>query len=593
MRGLSGARAARSISLNYSSLPPQLTLIKALHGGHILLAVVCAMTLVGNLLTTAFAGLFSTVTLPLSHSILFPQPLDTRFVQINGSSGPPIDIAKGQYDTSFITPSGAYQGSIGESHFFIAESNLTRNTSLPSWTDGNAMYMPFMGSENTDRSSGRTYQARTRYFAAEARCKPLSFRKDYHMRLWGNAQEDWQTSFNIAVPSSTGKEVTCHGTDRNRFIDNYGPKSRRNAERTSGMSCPSGATAAEMVTTLVPGPDATEEENETCRTAIAVGWTRTTQQYCHLPVPGNITEDDLSPPRGFEDAAADNTLLLLCQPVIKTGNAMVDVSSSGVLQRPATDIQPDPDQSSKALEKFFTSGVESVISQSNLFMFRTLKPWWHNDTFASEFMHYFINRAESSLRLTDPNEPLPKFADVEEPMNLAYTRLFAIWLGVNKELLFVPAADTTARIPGTLVTLEKRLVFVTPLFITSEIILGLYIIVTIMIYLRRPGRYLPRMPISIAAIIALFAPSTAVKDLRNTSSMSNKEREKYLKDLNLKYGYGSYVGRDGGVHVGVEKVPFVHYMKEVTFRGSKTEKEISRRKAINGLTHVGSTFTSK
>jgi hypothetical protein len=87
------------------------------------------------------------------------------------------------------------------------------------------------------------------------------------------------------------------------------------------------------------------------------------------------------------------------------------------------------------------------------------------------------------------------------------------------------------------------------------------------------------MPISIAAIIALFASSAAVKDFQGTSSMNNKEREKYLKDLNHRYGYGSYVGGDGSVHVGIEKVPFVSYMKEVSFKGSRAEKEMRKRNA--------------
>jgi hypothetical protein len=186
-------------------------------------------------------------------------------------------------------------------------------------------------------------------------------------------------------------------------------------------------------------------------------------------------------------------------------------------------------------------------------------------------MHYFMNLAEGSLRLTDPNKPLTTFTDVEDSMNKAYPLLFAIWLGINKELLFMPATNETAQIIGTIITSEERLFFVTPLFIISEIILALYIIVSMTVYVRRPGRYLPRMPISIAAIIALFAPSAAIKDFQGTS-MNNKEREKYLKDLNHRYGYGSYLGGDGGAHVGIEKVPFVSYMKEVSFKGSRLRR---------------------
>jgi hypothetical protein len=134
---------------------------------------------------------------------------------------------------------------------------------------------------------------------------------------------------------------------------------------------------------------------------------------------------------------------MVCQPEIRIGDATVLVDSTGVLKEPAKDLTADNGQEPRALDKYFSNGAANLISQSNLFIFRTLKPWWHNDTFASEFMQYFINRADGSTRLTDPNELLPTFADVEGPMNKTNTRLFAIWLGVNKEFLFLPATDTT------------------------------------------------------------------------------------------------------------------------------------------------------
>jgi hypothetical protein len=85
------------------------------------------------------------------------------------------------------------------------------------------------------------------------------------------------------------------------------------------------------------------------------------------------------------------------------------------------------------------------------------------------------------------------------------------------------------------------------------------------------------MPLSIAAIIALFSSSAALKDLQGTSGMTNKEREKYLKDLDREYGYGSYLGSDGRVHVGIEKVPFVRYMNKFSFAGSRADEKTTRR----------------
>jgi hypothetical protein len=125
-----------------------------------------------------------------------------------------------------------------------------------------------------------------------------------------------------------------------------------------------------------------------------------------------------------------------------------------------------------------------------------------------------------------------------------------------------------------MITMEERIVFRTSIFIISETILGLYIIVAILAYYRRPSRYLSRMPMKVASVISLFAASAAVKDLQGTSDFT---REEHLKDLDFRYGYGSYIGGDGSVHVGIEKVPFVTAMKTTRFEYSRVDKELRRR----------------
>lgn len=53
------AKAQDSVDLNYNSLPPQLVLFKALRARHFVLAAVCSMALLANVLSIAFAGLFN------------------------------------------------------------------------------------------------------------------------------------------------------------------------------------------------------------------------------------------------------------------------------------------------------------------------------------------------------------------------------------------------------------------------------------------------------------------------------------------------------------------------------------------------------
>lgn len=541
------------------------------------------MALLSNVLATAFAGLFFQDFTWISNPVEYPMIYEPRFVAINESSGPPVSGLPMDSSAEF---SGAYQGSGGDAQFLVSESNYTRNTSLPSWTDDVAMYLPF-STENIPETP--IYQARTRYFTADARCKRLALGSGTRLILWNdqhlNSTDPTQQSenrgeapdeiFEIQVTGERGDSVTCYPNpvtipeaepDRESgFAEWLGAASR------FSENCIPGNSAAELQTTLVAAKNASEYEQSTCRSAIALSWMRRVGSKCPDGF-NNHKEDD-----GFEEASNDNTLLLLCRPQVLTGQATIQVNRAGVLQRPAFDHVLESDQSLNETAAYVATDTANLIAQSNLFLSRSQRSGWHNDSYASEYIHYFVNRAAGNLLLTDPNTPLPSFESVEAPLNKAFNRLFAIWLGVNKEFLFEPATAQTNMVEGALLTQEQRLFFTVPMFIISEIILGIYVVVSIILYLQRPGRYLPRMPTSIAAVIAMFASSAAVKDLQSTAQMTVKERAKHLQDFNHRYRYGSYLGADGAVHVGIEKVPYVSYTKEVTFAGSRAEREIRKR----------------
>lgn len=601
LRG-SRATAAKSIALNYNSLPPQLTLVKAARAGHVILFLVCAMSLLSNLLATAFAGLFFSATVPMSRPALFVPPLQPRFVSINGSAGPPWN---GFPTRSSFVPSGAYQGGTGEDLFLIAESNYTRNTSLPSWTDGESMYLPFRSSNPADISSSKTYRARTKYFTAAPNCRPLTWSIDYSIRVWNDHllpngsqfreyHDDPMSQFNrtkktrsppdmtfwVELTDGEGHRARCYSAPL--WEASIASKLGILSQTTSGRSgdCRDGPVEADISTPLAARTNATIHEHAICRSAGALGWWRRVQSGC-LP-----NSESTNYREKFEDANATNAFFMACQPRISIGEATVVVDSAGVLQEPAKDRISLFNQSSEAIDQFFTNGAQSLMDQSNLFIFRSLDSVWHNDSYGAEYMHYFITRAAGDTHLTDPKQPIPTLQDVEGPINKAYARLFAIWLSLSQELLFLPVDNGTANIPGFVITPEERLHLVTPLFIISEIILGIYTIVSILVYFQRPGRYLPSMPTSIGAVIALFAPSAALQDLQGTSHMTNKEREKFLNDLDYRYGYGSYIGSDGAVHVGIEKVPFVQYLETFNFTGPKAAKKLHTRKEQEAATVI-------
>ena len=67
--------ASQSLLLKYTSLPPALTLGKALRSKHMLLALVCAMTLSVNLLAVAFSSLFN----PDFRSVTMPSNFPSKY----------------------------------------------------------------------------------------------------------------------------------------------------------------------------------------------------------------------------------------------------------------------------------------------------------------------------------------------------------------------------------------------------------------------------------------------------------------------------------------------------------------------------------
>ena len=526
---------------------------KAIRAGHFMIASVCAMALLANLLATSFAGLFYQQEVEITRSTLFTPPFEARFGNISRSSN------HGVSDSDLVASRLEYGGDVDqflETPFLASESNYTHNTTMPAWVDEAAMYVPFIVAESTARVPSGGYKARTKYFTADPNCKPLAFDLDYHLRLAMDLTpmeaDNTSTIFAAKIRSKNGTDVWCYA-GKEYAADSFGPYF---LEQSQDPSPPRGNTAVELLRD-VSVPNAPQFESDTCHSAAVVGWMRTID---------------------FREASSDNTFLVSCQPRLLVGEADIHVDSNGVLQSRATNRSFDAEQSAEVLSKYTTNGVENLIAQSNKILFRSGLSGYHNDSFTSEKFHYFINRAAGDLRFTDPNQPLPTFDEVIEPLTKAYQRLFAIWLGINKDILFVPATSDTPQIPGTIIAPEQRLFLVTPLFILSEIILGIYVIVSISVFLRRPGQYLPRMPTSIAAVVALFASSAAVTDLQGTSHMSNKERDEYLKKLDCRYGYGSYVGSDGSVHVGIEKTPFVRYRKNTTFEGSRVDKEMRRRK---------------
>lgn len=540
------AKAKDSIDLNYSSLPPQLTVFKALRSRHFVLATVCAMALLSNLLAIAFAGIFNQDLIEMQRATTFTPPFEMKFVSINGSIGP-----KSAQEYGSREPSGAYRGGNSQDQYLIAESNWTRGTPLPAWTNAEMFYLPYMAAETVDKANSTQYEAQTLAFGAELDCETLQYGVDYLARSRKERSTIWVDFNTTARPDS--KIVGC-ATNISTALG-YGP-SRSGIPGRINETCVRGPSATEMTFKPEAAANATQSQKDACMTTVVLAWLRAPDGTCS----------------GFPDRnlTSANSLFIRCRPRLVTSQGVVRTDAAGRLQKPieaAKLITVDETSTSE----MFSNDPVNLIGQSNQYLFKFLSGAWHNDSHAEDYMNYFAAREVNSSRLVDPAASVPTLGDVQAPLGKAYSRLFAIWLGANKEKLLVPRSDQTrGSIRGWTVSTERRLFLSTPMFAISEAILAIYAVVAIIVYLRRPGRYLARMPTSMAAIISLFAASAAVQDMRQTSHLDKKGRAEHLRLLDSWYGYGSYVGGgDGRVHIGIEKTPFVRVRSKSTWFDQK------------------------
>ncbi|KAF2269432.1 hypothetical protein CC78DRAFT_574995 [Lojkania enalia] len=502
------APARKSIDLNYSSLPPQLVVFRAFRSRHFILAAVCTMSILANILAVAFSELFSQDWRNIFQPTTFYALFEARFRPINGSLGP---RASGYYTDS--KASGAFEGGVGEDQFYIAESNYTAGTLLPAWTDKKMMYLPFMAEVEIKDKSGIEYRAMTKAFGSQLECSPMVYEVNY--------------------TAETGP--------------------------TSDPNYYEGSAAAEFQFQLDALPNATQRDINACRDNLVFGWARAANGTCKELEPFVLDQS--------------NSLIISCRPRLVIGEATVTVDLAGHLLKPAENINLTTDTDD--FQQYFSSDPINIIEQAHQYLLEDYTMVFHNDSFASGFFNHFMLRAKNN-RLVDPNQDAPSFRDVDQVLTETYSTLFAIWLGTKMEKLLVPTKQQNVSLPGRRIRPSQWNFLSVPMFAISQAILCTYITVAFLVYLRWPGQYLARLPTSIASIITLSVSSAAVRDMEDTSCLTEKEKAHHLKALGILYGYGSYIGGDGRIHIGIENVPLVQYKRVGAGLGKTLERFLKR-----------------
>lgn len=523
------ATARRSIELNYVSMPPQLAIVKAIVERRFLLGAVCFMALLANLLAVAFGAMFNEATVSVAIAMNFTQVYQPLFKAIDGKAGP--------YGT---TP----KDGAGLDQVYITMSNLTTGTSMPVWTDDNSFYLPFAPAVTTDET--RKYRATTRAFRASLQCRHLQQGSpdSWSLTIGSQSQTTWPATANLSVHISDSQFGVSSCVAENLAI----------VTQLDDDQCPQGDTAMEIVTTMWAPGNSSLAEHDACRKLVVSGWFRSPAGDACMRGSENGTSSQWN-----VSVTDDGATVIACMPGLATQSVHVTVSPEGIVD--SVDVLSPPDTD---IPKYFTGDPEQLILQANNFLINNGEEYgvspggtWHNDSFSSNWNNYIMELIAGNDNTLNPRSRPPSSVEAVALFSAMYSKLFAIWLGIHHTEFLEQTAHTPIETVGEMLQEETRITISKPMFWIAIAILATYALVILAVYARRPDRFLPYLPTTIASIIALFAASRTVRSFIEYAHLSERERNMRLAECDLRFGYGTFVGTDHNIHTGIEQELFI------------------------------------
>jgi hypothetical protein len=495
--------APRSVDLNYASLPPQFSLFKALGAKHFVLSAVCTMALLANVLAVAFSGLLNEETIAVAHDA-------------NATS---VYNAQLKLDITNITDPA------NPSPFYSAMANFTSGTPMPKWTDNSAFYMPSSHQAKLNESD-RLQLQNIPALAASLDCDLIghSYGSTLNFSVASNAIET-----NAAVRANVTVDIVGDHHDRHQCSTN---------SLLSSDFFPWPCSSQQIIAMEYMKPLSGTSESDPCHGLLLAVWARVPASRLCGNTSYTLSDDEIT--------------AMLCKPRVIVQSANVTFTGDHRVLEAESDAVPEDFSGSDELIKQVTDALWGGNRfENNDLLFNG--GYWHNDSFPSDWHSYVMRMMNPDIEFLDPALPPPEFDLIADIFTQAYQKTFAIWLGLDHERLLALAPENNESvISATIRRHDIRIVVSQPMTILSSTILGLYIIVAVSVYARRPGKFLPRQPLTMASDIALFAASKAVRET-DAADMSKSGREKEEQ----KFGYGSFIGVDGRPHVGIERVPFV------------------------------------
>ncbi|KAK5993470.1 hypothetical protein PT974_06901 [Cladobotryum mycophilum] len=501
------AKPARSIEADYTSIPPQLAFIRAVKSNHFMLATMCSVALLANVLAVGLGALFNEEPMIASYSQSFRPTVEAKF------------------NNSVATDLGAYlMGMVKQTiqypdHFYVATSNISGGNALPPWVTKDYFFQPHDLVGNDKREELDTYHLATRGFGINARCKAVP---------------------KFVIPSKLDLPPASI-QDQNLTVCPDPVHIASSRVRNSNFMRSSGLSAFEYCGIMSSGGG-----YDLCDKTLTLGWGRT-------PAAENM------------NGTIDSTFTV-CNPAFETAMFNVTIDSSGNV---LSYNQTSAIESTLGYEVF-----EREFNATAIYFNRQVTDTdakWQNDSFARNWMDYLVVLTTGSRDIIDPSKPTPTAEQMIPLVNSIYRLTFAIFLGINPFIFESSGPDT--RITGTRLTKETRIFLDKPAFIITMTILAIDIVVALIFYARSVFFVLPRMPHTIASLLAYIAPSRML-----TRGFATLHQKHHLQT----FSFGRYVGIDEKVHVGIELDPYVTPVDPASLREPRKGEEEKEKNKKRG-----------
>ncbi|KAM0375036.1 hypothetical protein ACHAPK_003134 [Fusarium culmorum] len=447
------AKASSTVDATYTSIPPQLVLWRAIKSKHMILALVCAMALLANLLAVGLGSLFNEAPMIAGYAENLLPAYAPKFDNnsVNGF---------GSFLSSNLITTHLYQD-----QYYVAMANISSGTTLPPWVSKDYYFHRHKIDPSRNKHTGGVYNLQARGYGSRGNCTGLPTRR---------------------LPLANGESLDVNG----RFVNATGDHCPELVDyanrilRESNTNYSVGLSAVEFSGTIGfrSGPQA-------CGRSLILGWGR-------MP-----TAED-----------ANSTLdasFMKCRPVFETAmfNLTVDMEGRVISYDRTSELEA-------TLDNPDSEAQSDIIFQVTNQYWNHPRIQFHNDTTIRDWMSYLIMASTNGSRaIVDPKSPVPDPENLLPYVEDIYRRVFAIMLSLNEQLFDHSQEEKPTAV--TRKTQETRIFMEDASFIITMAILAINTCVALLFYSRAVPSVLPRMPTTIGSVLAYVASSRLVSPAFN------------------------------------------------------------------------------